>query len=96
MKIPKRLKVAGVTYSIVLIKNQETVSDEFLYGNANHRICEIKINGDCPPDVQQETFFHEAIHALNQRYGLCLEEAQVKTLGAGVHQILKDNKLLRE
>ncbi len=96
MKIPKKLKVAGVTYRVKVLESGEVAPNTFEYGSANHADCLIVLNSTTPQDVQEETLFHEAVHCVNERFGVALEEAQVKALSAGLYQILKDNKLLRE
>ena len=96
MKIPKKLKVAGVTYRVSVVDDPKTIDGRFEYGTANHMQGEIVLNTATPQEMQEETLLHEVIHCVNERFGLALEEDQVKALGAGLYQILKDNKLLKE
>ena len=69
---------------------------DVLYGSSNPRQLVIRVMTDCAPDQQDETFFHECIHALSFAYGLGLTENQVRVLGASLTAFLKDNRLLRE
>lgn len=53
----------------------------------------IIIDESLPQDKKEETLLHEIIEALNGYYSLNLEHDVITTLGFGLHQVLKDNKL---
>ena len=53
----------------------------------------IIIDSSLPEDKKQETLLHEIIEALNGYFSLDLDHEVITTLGFGLYQVLKDNKL---
>lgn len=53
----------------------------------------IVIDESLPQDKKEETLLHEIIEALSGYYSLNLDHEVITTLGFGLYQVLKDNKL---
>lgn len=100
MKIPKKIKVAGLEYNVST--NVKFTQNADLCGQCDHQAQEIRIAGKTSTNVNrkrdsvEETFIHEMLHAIDRNYNNSqLKEAQVTRLGTGLYQTLKDSKMLR-
>ena len=51
----------------------------------------LQVAGDVDIDVQNSTILHEIIEAINYHLEIKLEEAQIKQLEVGLHQVLSEN-----
>lgn len=65
--------------------------DGICYGRIFHDKREIYLNGDYDEDQQKATLLHEAIHAIDELYGIRISEEQVEQLGNGLYSLIKDN-----
>jgi len=65
------------------------VGIEALNGFMDSGALQIYINSSCPPSVQEETIWHEAVEAINAMCEMGLTHPHIQTLGAGIHQIIK-------
>ena len=88
MRIPKKIKVGGHIYKILLVDRNSF--DENGIGEYLVEKNIIKISKDLPQNQRELTFFHEVLHALNNQ----LEEKDVEFLAQGIYQVLSDNKML--
>ena len=61
------------------------------YGHMKYTKLEIAIRDGMPKQLEQDTLMHELIHAIEVQTDLNLSEAQVRTLGCGIVQVLADN-----
>ena len=48
----------------------------------------IELDAGLSPTESKETLIHECVHAISDLYALDLEEATVRILGLGLHQML--------
>jgi len=101
MRIPKKLKVGGLTYKVT--QNYKFKETSEYSGLAIHGLLEIQLAGThhggqkCPKDRVEECFIHELIHVIDCVYNNSgLQEKQVSRLSQGLYQVLKDNKFLRD
>jgi hypothetical protein len=95
MKIPNKIKIAGIEYKI--IKDSKMALDEGLAGSHTTHLCQIRVqkNGYNSQKTEQ-TFFHEVIHAISDHYiNSELSERQVDNMATGLYAFLKDNKLIK-
>ena len=95
MKIPKKLKICGLDYTIVLLKDLHL--DEGLAGqhDGDKQIIRLQNRGYHSQAIEQN-FFHEVTHAINSNYlNGKLDEDIVDSISNGIYQVLKDNRLLR-
>lgn len=86
IRLPKQVKIAGVTYKII----RETMADQ---GNIMFSRGVIKLNDDLCQDKAEETLCHEIIEAINEANELKLPHPKIQMIGSMLHQILKDNDL---
>jgi hypothetical protein len=100
MKIPNKLKVGGHTYTI--LKNYHFKERGDLLGQADHTLLEIRLakyeggGNKISSTKREEVFIHEILHTINEVYNSGkLEEETIQRLSYGLHQVLKDNKLLK-
>lgn len=91
IKLPKKIKVAGFTYPIILSKRRdETLNASNFYGEAKHGVKkEIALLTDLDDDNFNNTFIHECVHASDAINNSAnrMTEAQVEGIGNGLHQI---------
>ena len=101
MKIPKKLKVGGHTYSI--IRHWTTLQSPHPYGRSLHDSKEIRLakavepNRNIAETEYEESFLHEILHCVDYEYNgkAGLRESDIRQLSRGLYQVLTDNKLLR-
>ena len=72
MKIPKRFKLFGTTYSIIF--NNNRLNDKNRYGECNFSTCEITLSDvdgvqKLSEDRILDTYYHEKIHAILDTMG---------------------------
>ena len=91
MKIPKRLKIGGHTYNVEMVDRVETDPGEDNLGDCEWKLNRIRIKKGLPHTQTEETFFHEAIHAL----WTDKKEDEVNQMAFKIYAFLKDNNLLR-
>lgn len=93
MKIPEKIRIAGVDYKITTDNN--LVQERAIIGECSHDRCEIKLHiKGRTGDAIMRTLWHEILHAIDANYnGAKLEEAAVERLATGIYQVLADNKL---
>jgi len=85
MKIPKRLKIGGITYNVTLNKHERT---SFL----DRELDTLNLNPRLSNQQMEVALLHEIIHGVN--LGIT-DEVLVEGLAQGLHQVLKDNNLLK-
>lgn len=96
MKIPKKLKIGGHIYPI---KVEDRVAKGGIdkCGTSNvYSKMGIWIDSTIGKSQQESTLIHEIIEILNSNNNIELTETQICVLEAGLYQVLKDNKLLKE
>ena len=89
--IPNSLKIGGLTIKVGEKNNLSSNRDRF--GEISFMEQKIIIDSSLPEDKKQETLLHEIIEALNGYFSLDLDHEVITTLGFGLYQVLKDNKL---
>lgn len=100
MKIPKTLKVGGITYKVIK-RSRFSKGDSKFSGLAKHSQATVELAldfEDVPFDIQkvEECFIHELLHCVDNIYNnQKLDEDTVDRLSQGLYQVLKDNNLLK-
>ena len=89
MKLPKKLKIGGHIYKIVLEKGNNKLEVRN-YGKTMRDKNEIVLDSSLPKNQMVVTLFHEILHALNSQ----LNETLVDSLGEQLYQVFSDNKLI--
>ncbi len=96
MKIPKKVKICGLNYTIRF--NDSLHIKEGLQGTLRENQLEIILqNKDYNFQKVEQTFWHEIFHAIDLNY--CnneLTEKQVDNIANGLYQVLKDNHFLKD
>ena len=100
MRIPHKLKIGGMTYSVT---RNYCFKESELMGQASHsqtdiRLCKKDTMGNPYPRQKiEETLMHEIVHSIDCIYNNNkLEEETVNRLSQGLYQVFNDNKLFNE
>jgi len=92
MNLPESLRILGMTWTVVSPNGR--LDEDGLYGETVPSKNEIRISTQCPLQRQQESLIHEVIHAIDKSLmtnDTGLREEQVKILGVGLYQVIRDN-----
>jgi hypothetical protein len=95
MKIPEKVKIGGLNYTVKLLKMDTEAGQDAIIGQHDSGQIEIIIDNTVPKDKQESTFIHEILEAINHIYGLKLKHHTLDALEAGLYQVFKDNDLLK-
>lgn len=90
MKIPKKLKIGGITYAVEQTKNL-TMGNANYSGEIDYKECVIRV---CPsnPQKMKADFCHEMIHAVLDHLGYTdHDEKKVDELGHALCMVFEDN-----
>ena len=85
MEIPKRLKILGKYFKIIL-------TEEGDYGSCDIEKCEISLRTTQDPQQMRDTLLHETLHAISDMLDLKYTEKQVHLGATGLYALLHDNK----
>ena len=104
MKIPKKLKIGGHDFDVILKKPTDKEKGYNNWGKTFFANNEMMIDNDLSQSRQEEVFLHEILHCCFEMSGLNKElddkkqkseEDIICNLTAILYQILKDNNLLK-
>ncbi|MBZ6000949.1 ImmA/IrrE family metallo-endopeptidase [Leuconostoc gelidum] len=96
INIPKSIKVGNIDYKIEIIHLDKNDDGDEILGYCQYMDNVIQINKDASPERQEQTFYHELVHAIffessnNEFQG---NERLVDSVGLMLHQIVKNNEL---
>lgn len=95
MKIPKKLKIGGQLFDII-IRNQRKDNGDMRLGCSDIYANRIFINRqEAQSSTQEEsTFIHEIIEVISLFNELKFTHEQISCLETSLYQVLKDNKLI--
>lgn len=82
------LRILGKNFQIFW---EEKVADDAIGMCETHRQT-IRVETGLPRETEEDTLFHEVIHAVDETLGLGLSERQVIALASGLLAVYKDNK----
>ena len=88
MKIPRRIIVCGMEWSIRL-SDTLSLQDPPLWGDCDHERKTIEISSDHP---QTNVVFHETVHAISESMGYDPTEKQVDEITCSVLSFFQANK----
>lgn len=97
MRLPKKIYIGGVEYSVELVQNgEDEIHEVKYYGSVNYDRNVITIYKNRNNDCIIRTLLHEIVHIVDSdlKIGLC--EDNVHRFSAGLYGVLKDNKMLKE
>lgn len=92
MRIPKKLKIGGHTYTVKFDPERDNLG----YCDSVNNI--ININKKAVQTQQEATLIHEIFHAINTTFdsGHNFSHSLLDSLSEQFYQVLKENKLLRK
>ncbi len=91
----KLVKLLGLDISVIYEPREHSGADNNI-GSSNTKLGKIWINNTMPEDIQDEALLHEIIEFIVATCDLDINHAQISTLSAVLHQVLKDNDLFRK
>lgn len=88
-----KVKVAGVTYDVVMKEDVRSDADDQCYGLCNFKDLSIELLNDLPEERHNQTLIHEIMHAVFEESGIQMEDDEdlVNRLALVWFQVLKDN-----
>lgn len=88
MKLPNRMKVAGVHYDIELVEDDEKC------GSCSYDSLILRVDPRLKVEKQQQVFVHELLHAIFYEAGYTeQDEEMIDRVSKVLFQVLKDNDL---
>lgn len=90
MKIPKNIRILYKKYNVEFESNLHDENGD-LYGQILYMPEKITLNSAAFTEQQKSTLLHEAVHGLDEMYGIGLKEEQVEKLGTAMYMLVKDN-----
>lgn len=88
MIIPKKLKIGGHEYKVI-VSTENLGADD--YGELDMETNTISISPRIPQTNKESTLIHEIMHAINTT----LDHELLDSLSEQLYQVLKDNNLLK-
>lgn len=101
MKIPKKIKIGGLDWDVVM--SSDIADESSVFGSTHFQGQKIYIDPREKEGKQAQTLLHEIMHAIFWQTGLyerakdkeirIKEEEYTQAMSFGLYQVLKDNKL---
>lgn len=101
MKIPKKIKVLGVEYKIILQDEVKLDDSDSIYMGATNearRLIKLATSNNFDEGAKEQTLFHELVHVVLNETGLARTlseesgEIYAQCFGNAMHQIFKQLK----
>ena len=98
MKIPDKVKIGGIIYSIKLIsgKVENDLHERNYIGRIDHEQCTITVDKDINEQRMVNSLLHEIAHGIEYLYQIEISEKDIDRFANGFYQVLKDNNLLKD
>jgi len=97
LKIPDKVKVAGIEYKVEICKDYTDEMNEAEFrGKVFFKENKIKLLNSYSIDEKMRTLIHEVLHIIDDNSKIDMSEETIRRVSCGLYQVLKDNKLLRE
>ena len=93
MKIPEKVKIGAHEYKIYFDVDPSNDNDN-CFGNVSYKKLVIGINPTYAQSQQEETFFHEVLHAIEHQLGYEENEQRNQATAHHLYLFLKENNLL--
>lgn len=92
MKIPPKIKINNIWWTIKEVLGSEIDSDDVVCGDQSAITQTIRINKDMSPEMKEVTLIHEIIHCIDGE----LDHNLVEMISSCLHQVITENNLFRE
>ena len=93
MKIPKKIKIGGKTFEIII---QDDVSAGITnQGKSSAWSQKIWLNSNQHSEAMEETLLHEIVELIQIENNLDINHQSISTLSVNLYQVLKDNNFLK-
>ena len=100
MRILRTLKICGHKVKVKILKTLKAPYEEALgVSDLTHNMIYLRTHFNDKPledSTREEVYWHEIVHFICELYGVNLPEAKVRQLGAGLYQVMRDNKRIFE
>jgi hypothetical protein len=91
-KVPvSQVWVNGVPYQVVEEDRPRNENGGILYGETRYSKLQLAVDPGNPAHRVRETMLHESLHAVDDEYGLGLDEAIVDRLARALYATLRAN-----
>lgn len=94
MKIPDKVRIGGVDYTVIMEERIIDAEGRALRGQIDYNAAKIKLE----PNVQDEqgkkqTLMHEIMHGIAKHFGLSIldDEDVIDKLATGMYMVISDN-----
>ena len=101
MKLPKKIKILGIPYTVKYVNAMSKVGDEGdnFYGLIDHTKGTITAYGDNrPKEMIWRTIWHEILHALFESFDITADakesERIIQQLAPAINSVIIDNKFM--
>ena len=91
MKIPKKVKVGGITYKVNEVESVEGPSEDKCWGRITYSKSEIRLLNKLEKKQKELTLIHELVHALFTHCNIEQDENKVELISTALYMIIKDN-----
>jgi Zn-dependent peptidase ImmA (M78 family) len=96
MKLPKKVRILGRTFTVEYFDFDKKVQANDLNGSVDHHKQNIQINNTIHRESQEATLLHEIIHIVSRELKIGLDEDATCKLHTGLYQVLNDNGFLKD
>ena len=96
MKIPKKVKICGKTYTVEMRNNRGINDGADRAASGSVWSQKIWIDSDQHIEGQENCLLHEIIELILKEIDFEVSHSLITTLGFILYQVLKDNNLLKE
>ncbi len=97
MRIPSRIKIAGIEYDIIQYKPKDGKLEKIKnWGEVCLDECKIYISKEVKEERKWQILLHEIIHIIECDNNMDSSDSYIQTISSGFYAFLKENKLLKE
>ncbi len=95
MKIPEKLKIGALEFDVIIEEHRtrDAGTDWSASMNAKYQKIFLDKEGGKPDGIMDD-LLHEIVEAVNSLNDLGLNHQTISTLATGLHQVLRDNRLV--
>ena len=94
MRIPDHVKVGGLIYDISFEDRLLDDENTKVYGIIDYNNLTIKLEKLYSQQKNEQSLWHEIVHAVCVEYNVEMEDEDVDRIGCGLYQVIKDNPAL--